>query len=62
MKAASSPATEPNFYMLESCPAEGPLKTACDDGDDELVVRTVEVVDVPATAATTTAPPTTTPP
>ena len=38
MKAASSPATEPNFYLYPSCPVEGPLKTTThDDNDDETV-------------------------
>lgn len=35
MKAASSPATEPNFYDYESCPAEGPLKIEKDQEDDD---------------------------
>ena len=46
MKAASSPATEPNFYTYESCPVEGAANTtptiikmsiACNgnDGDDD---------------------------
>lgn len=30
MKAASSPATEPNFYSYETCPPEGPVKTVDD--------------------------------
>ena len=35
MKAASSPATEPNFYLYPSCPAEGPLKMQEEDDEED---------------------------
>ena len=34
MKAASSPATEPNFNLYPTCPVQGPLKS-CRRGDND---------------------------
>ena len=36
MKAASSPATEPNFYSYESCPTKGSIDKIDCDGDESV--------------------------
>ena len=42
MKAASSPATEPNFYSYESCPPTGSIKAVSDDTDGSVSSRNTE--------------------